>query len=322
MTQAEKVGTALARSIASPQVEDRDPLALALDTALTRGGFATISRGTDAQAQLVIVVTAEATDPPVEADLLAAHVELDLALRGPRGGGGRRTQQHRDRGHGRAGRPLGPAGQPAAEHGRRRRPDQRRGDHDAGRAGAAAGPGGTALRGAGPGARPRCRRCRCGDRAALGHRRGRRNRGGAGHRAGQPQGRGRGGHRSRRSLDPDRTTPGQPVTLAEGPLAAAGLLAGLVVERALGAPAHRTAGRRPGRAGLGGGRRVRRPVRDGAGQGVRRPPAGAAGGPGDQRTGQDRRGGRQRRRRGAGPGPGPGHRSRRSSDSTSASTPP
>lgn len=33
---------------------------------------------------------------------------------------------------------------------------------------------------------------------------------------------------------------GQPVTLAEGPLAAAGLLVGLAVERALGAPAHRT----------------------------------------------------------------------------------
>jgi hypothetical protein len=33
---------------------------------------------------------------------------------------------------------------------------------------------------------------------------------------------------------------GAPVTLAEGPLAAAGLLTGLVVERALGAPAHRT----------------------------------------------------------------------------------
>ena len=82
MTQAEKVGTALGRSVAAPQVEDRDGLALALDTALTRGGFAAISRGTDVQAQLVLVVTAEATDPPVEAELLAAHVELDLALRG------------------------------------------------------------------------------------------------------------------------------------------------------------------------------------------------------------------------------------------------
>ena len=82
MTQAEKVGAALARSIASPSAENRDPLALALDTALTRGGFANISRSTDVQAQLLIVVTAEATDPPAEAGLLTAHVELDLALRG------------------------------------------------------------------------------------------------------------------------------------------------------------------------------------------------------------------------------------------------
>ena len=81
MTQAEKVGAALARSVASTQLENRDPLALALDTALTRGGFATISRSTEMQAQLVIVVAAEATDPPAEAELLTAHVELDLALR-------------------------------------------------------------------------------------------------------------------------------------------------------------------------------------------------------------------------------------------------
>jgi Copper transport outer membrane protein, MctB len=81
MSQAEKVGAALARSVASPQAESRDPLALALDTALTRAGFATISRSTDAQAQLVLVVGAEATDPPAEAALLTAHVQLDLALR-------------------------------------------------------------------------------------------------------------------------------------------------------------------------------------------------------------------------------------------------
>jgi hypothetical protein len=81
MTQAEKVGVALARSIASPQPENRDLLALALDTALTRGGFATRSGSTDVQAQLVVVVGAEATDPPAEPEVLAAHVQLDLALR-------------------------------------------------------------------------------------------------------------------------------------------------------------------------------------------------------------------------------------------------
>ena len=67
--------------------------------------------------------------------------------------------------------------------------------------------------------------------------------------------------------------------------------------------------------GLGGGRRVRRPVRD------RRRPRGSPGTcgrcasrPGDQRTGQDRRGRAQRGRGGAGPRPGPGHRRRSASD--------
>ena len=103
---------ALARSIASPQVEDRDQLALALGTALTRGGFVTISRGTDAQAQLVIVVTAAATDPPADADRARRPRRVRPRPRGPGRGGARRAQQHRDRGHRRAGGPLGPAGQP------------------------------------------------------------------------------------------------------------------------------------------------------------------------------------------------------------------
>jgi Copper transport outer membrane protein, MctB len=81
MTQAEKVGTALARSIASPQAEDRDQLALALGTALSRAGFVAIDGRSDAQAQLVIVVSAEASDPPPTSEVLDAHVELDLALK-------------------------------------------------------------------------------------------------------------------------------------------------------------------------------------------------------------------------------------------------
>ena len=81
MTQAEKVGTALARSIASPQAEDRDQLALALGTALSRAGFVTVNGSSDAQAQLVLVVSAEATDPPPTSDMLSAHVEFDLALK-------------------------------------------------------------------------------------------------------------------------------------------------------------------------------------------------------------------------------------------------
>jgi hypothetical protein len=81
MTQAEKVGTALARSIASPQAEDRDQLALALGTALSRAGLVTISGRSAAQAQLVIMVSAEASEPPLTSEVLDAHVEFSLALK-------------------------------------------------------------------------------------------------------------------------------------------------------------------------------------------------------------------------------------------------
>jgi hypothetical protein len=85
MTQAEKIGTALARSIASPQVEDRDSLALALGNALSGAGFVALNGGSSAQAQLVIVVGAEASDPPPTNDVLSAHVEFDVALKGRSG---------------------------------------------------------------------------------------------------------------------------------------------------------------------------------------------------------------------------------------------
>ena len=81
MTQAEKVGTALARSIASPQAEDRDQLALALGTALSRAGLVAINGRSAAQAQLVIVVSAEASEPPLTSEVLDAHVEFALALK-------------------------------------------------------------------------------------------------------------------------------------------------------------------------------------------------------------------------------------------------
>ena len=81
MTQAEKIGAALARSIASPQAEDRDQLALALGNALSGAGFVALNGGSAAQAQLVIVVSAEASDPPLTSEVLDAHVEFGLALK-------------------------------------------------------------------------------------------------------------------------------------------------------------------------------------------------------------------------------------------------
>jgi Copper transport outer membrane protein, MctB len=81
MTQSEKIGAALARSIASPQVEDRDELAIDLGEALSSAGFVALNGGSAAQAQLVLVVAAEASDPPVTSTVLSSHVEFALALK-------------------------------------------------------------------------------------------------------------------------------------------------------------------------------------------------------------------------------------------------
>jgi hypothetical protein len=81
MSQGTLVGLALARSIAAPQVEDRDQLAVAIGDALTGRGLVSISRGPTAQAQLLIIVGAETTEAPPDAELLAAHVDFAVALK-------------------------------------------------------------------------------------------------------------------------------------------------------------------------------------------------------------------------------------------------
>jgi hypothetical protein len=81
MPQAQKIGTALARSIASPQAEDRDQLAIDLGDALSRAGFVALNGRSTAQAQLVLVVGAEASDPPATSAVLSAHVQFDMALK-------------------------------------------------------------------------------------------------------------------------------------------------------------------------------------------------------------------------------------------------
>ena len=81
MSSATKVGLALGRSITARGVLDRDSQALAIGDALTSNGWATISKTSVAQAQLVIVVAAEATDPRPTPEVLAAHVQFDVALK-------------------------------------------------------------------------------------------------------------------------------------------------------------------------------------------------------------------------------------------------
>jgi hypothetical protein len=82
MSQATKVGVGLARSIADRGLNDRDPAAVQIGAALSDKGLVTISKGTTtAQAQLVIVVTAQAADPRPAAELVTAHVQFDVGLK-------------------------------------------------------------------------------------------------------------------------------------------------------------------------------------------------------------------------------------------------
>jgi hypothetical protein len=64
----------------------RDVQAVAIGKALNSAGLIDVSGDTTATAQLIIVVGAVATDPRAPAEQLAAHVEMDVALRGAAAG--------------------------------------------------------------------------------------------------------------------------------------------------------------------------------------------------------------------------------------------
>jgi Copper transport outer membrane protein, MctB len=80
MSAATRLGVALGRSIGSKEVEDRDPLALALGESLESRGLVTISGESPSQAQLIIVVTAAASDPRPTPEQLTAHVQFQVGL--------------------------------------------------------------------------------------------------------------------------------------------------------------------------------------------------------------------------------------------------
>jgi hypothetical protein len=80
MSPATRLGLALGRSIGSKETEDRDALAVAVGESLENSGLVTISKESPAQAQLIIVVAAPASDPRPTAEELAAHVEFDVGL--------------------------------------------------------------------------------------------------------------------------------------------------------------------------------------------------------------------------------------------------
>jgi hypothetical protein len=80
MSAATRLGVAVGRSIGSKEMEDRDALAIAVGESLERRGLIAISKESAAQAQLIVVVAAPASDPPPTPEELTAHVQFDVGL--------------------------------------------------------------------------------------------------------------------------------------------------------------------------------------------------------------------------------------------------
>ncbi len=80
MSRATKLGLAVGRSLLSKTTAERDTLASDITTSLTDARMVSVNDDSTAQAQLVIVVTAEAIEPRPAPEQVAAHVETDIAL--------------------------------------------------------------------------------------------------------------------------------------------------------------------------------------------------------------------------------------------------
>ncbi len=76
-----KVGTLLGKALLAPSVGNVDGQVMRIRSALTGGGLVQISADEPEQATLVVVVTAEASDPGPELSTLVEHVDFDLALK-------------------------------------------------------------------------------------------------------------------------------------------------------------------------------------------------------------------------------------------------
>ena len=80
MTPATRFGRALGRSIAAKAPQERDELAVGIGDALEQAGLAALDGGSSRRAELVVVVTAAASDPQPEPQVLQGHVESDVGL--------------------------------------------------------------------------------------------------------------------------------------------------------------------------------------------------------------------------------------------------
>ena len=81
MSQATRFGVALGRAIATKLPGTREAQATEIGKALSSAGLVSIDGDTAGTAQLIIVVTAVATDPRPTAQQLSAHIDMDVALR-------------------------------------------------------------------------------------------------------------------------------------------------------------------------------------------------------------------------------------------------
>jgi hypothetical protein len=81
MSDGTKFGLAVGRAVTSKQAGRRDGTALDIADSLASAGLITIDEDPGDSAQLVIVVSAEATDPRPSPEQLTAHVDMAVALR-------------------------------------------------------------------------------------------------------------------------------------------------------------------------------------------------------------------------------------------------
>lgn len=75
------LGLAVGKGLLAKQTGQRDPEATSINKALAAARLVTVSGGSPEQAELAIVVTAEASEPAADAAVLQAHVELEVALK-------------------------------------------------------------------------------------------------------------------------------------------------------------------------------------------------------------------------------------------------
>jgi hypothetical protein len=81
MSNGTRFGLALGRAVFGKQAVERDTLAAELTKTLTDARLVTVDGRSTGQAELALVVTAEATDPRPVPELLNDHVQMDVALK-------------------------------------------------------------------------------------------------------------------------------------------------------------------------------------------------------------------------------------------------